>query len=56
MLEETIIPQLIGGKEMNKENATNATNATKDNIKQFTDQCFDRESEKAAGIIVTRFC
>lgn len=45
MLEEAIIPQLIGGKEMNKENAT------KDNIKQFTDQCFDRESEKAAGII-----
>jgi hypothetical protein len=45
MLEESIIPQLIGGKEMNKENAT------KDNIKQFTDQCFDRESEKAAGII-----
>jgi len=45
MLEETIIPQLTGGKEMNKENAT------KDNIKQFTDQCFDRESGKAAGII-----
>jgi len=30
-----INPQLTGGKEMNKENAT------KDNIKQFTDQCFD---------------
>ena len=29
----------------------NKDNATIDNIKQFTDQCFDRESEKAAGII-----
>ena len=29
----------------------NRDNATIDNIKQFTDQCFDRDSEKAASII-----
>ena len=45
MLFGNINPQLTGGKEMNKENIT------KDNIKQLTDQCFDRESEKAAGIV-----
>ena len=27
------------------------TDVSIDNIKEFTDQCFDRESEKAAGII-----
>jgi hypothetical protein len=45
MLRESVNPQLTGGREMNKENTT------KDNIKHFTDQCFDRESEKAAEII-----
>ena len=29
----------------------NRDNATIDNIKQFTDQCFDRDTEKAASII-----
>jgi len=29
----------------------NRDNITIDNIKRFTDQCFDRDSEKAAGII-----
>jgi hypothetical protein len=27
---------------------------TKDNIKQFTDQCFDKENDKAARIVKER--
>ena len=46
MLIETLInQQLTGGKEMNNQYVSI------DNIKQFTDQVFDRDTEKAASII-----
>jgi hypothetical protein len=45
MLRETIDSQLTGGREMNRDNASIH------NIKQFTDQCFDRDSDKAASIV-----